>query len=119
MLPESEALAAANKRITNILKKTDQAIAPQCTEALLLEPAERALHDQLTHMAPQAQALLAQGDEAAYLRLLAQLRGAVDRFFNEVMVNAEDPKVRQNRLGLLKMLQNLMNQVADLSRLAT
>jgi len=73
----------------------------------------------LTHMAPQAQALLAQGDEAAYLRLLAQLRDAVDRFFNEVMVNAEDPKVRQNRLGLLKMLQNLMNQVADLSRLAT
>jgi glycyl-tRNA synthetase beta chain len=70
-------------------------------------------------MAPQAQALLAQGDEAAYLRLLAQLRDAVDRFFNEVMVNAEDPKVRQNRLGLLKMLQNLMNQVADLSRLAT
>ena len=119
VLPESEALAAANKRITNILKKTDQAIAPQCTEALLLEPAERALHDQLTHMAPQAQALLAQGDEAAYLRLLAQLRDAVDRFFNEVMVNVEDPKVRQNRLGLLKMLQNLMNQVADLSRLAT
>ena len=86
VLPESEALAAANKRITNILKKTDQAIEPQCTEALLLEPAERALHDQLTHMAPQAQALLAQGDEAAYLRLLAQLRDAVDRFFNEAKI---------------------------------
>ena len=63
--------------------------------------------------------MLFRSDEAAYLRLLAQLRDAVDRFFNEVMVNAEDPKVRQNRLGLLKMLQNLMNQVADLSRLAT
>ena len=119
VLPESEALAAANKRITNILKKAEQTVEPQCTQGLLTEPAEQALHDQLTHMMPQAQTLLAQGDDTAYLCLLAGLRDAVDRFFNEVMVNAEDPNVRQNRLGLLKMLQNLMNQVADLSRLAT
>ena len=116
-LPEAEALAAANKRISNLLKKADTQL-PTFDEALLSEPAERALAQALTQLAPQAQAALAAGDFTGNLAILAQTRTAVDRFFTDVMVMAEDPGVRANRLALLQQLHGLMNQVADLSRLA-
>ncbi|WP_137924962.1 glycine--tRNA ligase subunit beta [Cupriavidus sp. 2SB] len=116
-LPEAEALAAANKRITNILKKTDEAIGSVDT-ALFQEAAEGALHDAIERVRPGVEAAFAGGDFTAALRDLAQLRDAVDRFFNDVMVMAEDPKLRANRLALLATLHGLANRVADISKLA-
>ena len=117
-LPQSQALAAANKRISNILKKVDQPIAAQIDTAKLTEPAEQQLHAQLLHLIPVANTYFAAGDYTAHLKTLAGLREAVDHFFNDVMVNADDVQIRQNRWALLKQLQTHMNQVADISRLA-
>ncbi len=115
---ESASLAAANKRISNLLKKTDEALGSVDT-ARLQEPAEQALAQAIDTLAPQAQAQLQNGDFAASLATLANARQAVDAFFNDVMVMAEDPAVRANRLALLARLHGMMNQVADISRLAS
>ena len=119
-LAEAPALAAANKRISNILKKADAAgvVDAHVSELLLQEPAEKALYAAMQDMAPRAQAQFAAGDYTAALQTLAALRSPVDAFFDGVMVNAEALDLRLNRLGLLKTLHGAMNQVADLSRLA-
>jgi len=116
-LPESAALAAANKRIGNILKKTDDVDA-HVSPVLLQEPAEQALFAALQSVLPQANARFDAGDYTASLQALAALRAPVDAFFDGVMVNAEQLDVRLNRLGLLKSLHLAMNRVADLSKLA-
>ena len=116
-LPEAAALAAANKRIVNILKKADgQPGEPDV--ALLVEDAEKALFHAIVEVAPLARSHFQNEDYTDALRVLAGLRAAVDRFFDEVMVMAEEPLVRQNRLALLGQLAGLMNQVADISRLS-
>jgi len=116
-LPEAAALAAANKRIANILKKADRADA-HVSEVLLREDAEKQLHAAAGQLAPRAGAQFDAGDYAGSLRTLAGLRDSVDAFFDQVMVNAEEPDLRLNRLGLLMILHQAMNRVADLSRLA-
>ncbi|KWR87341.1 glycine--tRNA ligase subunit beta [Cupriavidus sp. IDO] len=116
-LPEAEALAAANKRITNILRKTTEAIGA-VNPALFREEAEGALHGAIEKVRPAVEAAFANGDFTAALRDLAQLRDAVDRFFNDVMVMAEDAQLRANRLALLASLHTLANRVADISKLA-
>jgi glycyl-tRNA synthetase beta chain len=118
-LPEAPALAAANKRIANILKKSEGGdVQPHVDEILLQEPAERELHSALQRVAATADSQFTAGDYTASLQSLAALRAPVDAFFENVMVNAEQDKLRINRLGLLKQLHNAMNRVADLSRLA-
>lgn len=116
-LPESAALAAANKRISNILKKTDDVDA-LVSEVLLQEAAEKALFAAMQTVLPQAQSQWQAGDYTASLQSLAALRLPVDAFFEDVMVNAEQLDLRLNRLGLLKSLHVAMNRVADLSKLA-
>ena len=116
-LPEAASLAAANKRIGNLLKKAEGEIGA-VNDAALVEPAERALAAAVAALRPQAEAQLAAGDFAGSLSTLAQAREPVDAFFADVMVMAEDPAVRANRLALLSQLHGLMNQVADISRLA-
>ncbi|MES2888281.1 MAG: glycine--tRNA ligase subunit beta [Pseudomonadota bacterium] len=120
-LPEAPALAAANKRVSNILKKTAEAAnGPTAVDgALLREPAEAALWQSLQRVAPAADQAFKAGDYTASLQALAALRTPVDAFFDTVMVNAEDPALRANRLGLLSVLHAAMNRVADLSKLAT
>jgi glycyl-tRNA synthetase beta chain len=120
-LPEAPALAAANKRISNILKKAESAAMSDAhvSQVLLKEPAEIALYAALQDLNPQAQAQFESGDYAASLQTLAALRMPVDAFFESVMVNAEALDLRLNRLGLLKTLHGAMNRVADLSRLAS
>ncbi len=116
-LPESASLAAANKRITNILKKTE--VAPGRVDAdLLREPAERKLAAAVQRVQPEVDAAFVGGDFAATLKTLAQLRDEVDAFFNDVMVMAEDTALRNNRLALLASLHGMMNRVADISKLA-
>jgi glycyl-tRNA synthetase beta chain len=117
-LPQSPALAAANKRIANILKKTDDVDA-HVSEVLLQEAAEKALFVAMQTVLPQAQAQWQHGDYTASLQALAALREPVDAFFADVMVNADAMDLRLNRLGLLKCLHVAMNRVADLSKLAT
>ena len=117
-LPESTALAAANKRVGNILKKAEAAVEAKVDEALLQEAAEQALYAALQTVAPAAQTAFEQGDYTASLQALAALRTPVDAFFDSVMVNADDAALKANRLGLLASLHQAMNQVADLSRLA-
>ena len=116
-LPESPALAAANKRISNILKKADDVDA-HVSPILLQEDAEKALYAAMQTVLPKAQALFEAGDYTASLQALAVLRAPVDAFFDGVMVNAEQLDVRLNRLGLLKTLHLATNRVADLSKLA-
>ena len=116
-LPEAQALAAANKRIVNILKKAEGEIG-DADVALLVEPAEKALFHAVVDLAPSVHSLVGNGDYTAALKALAALRGAVDTFFDEVMVNAEEPLVRANRLALLRQLAGLTLEVADLSRLS-
>jgi glycyl-tRNA synthetase beta chain len=118
-LPEAEALAAANKRVGNILKKVEGAVAPGFDNSLLQEAAERALAAMLPVVKADAEAAFARGDYTASLQALAKLRTPVDAFFNDVMVNAEDPALRANRLGLLATLHNAMNRVADISKLSS
>ncbi len=117
-LPEAAALAAANKRVGNILKKVDNPVEAIVDNALLKEAAEIALHDALVDVVPQADAAFVTGDYTESLTALAALRAPVDAFFDGVMVNADDPALRANRLGLLAKLHAAMNQVADLSRLS-
>jgi glycyl-tRNA synthetase beta chain len=117
-LAEAPALAAANKRIGNILKKTE-GVDAHVSSLLLTEPAEIALHVRMEELLPQADAQFDAGDYAASLQTLAALREPVDAFFDGVMVNAEQVDVRLNRLGLLACLHAAMNRVADLSRLAS
>ena len=118
-LPEAAALAAANKRVGNILKKSEVAVSADAIDpSRLIEPAEQALAQALQAIVPQADAAYAQADYTASLKALAALKAPVDAFFDQVMVNAEDPALRANRLALLARLQSAMNQVADLSRLA-
>jgi glycyl-tRNA synthetase beta chain len=115
-LPEAESLAAANKRIGNILKKAED-VAATFDAALLMEPAERALGDAFAGVQPSAERLYASGDYAGMLKALAPLKLPVDRFFDEVMVNVDDAALRANRLGLLSALRATMNRVADISKL--
>ena len=117
-VPEAPALAAANKRIGNILKKA-QAVDPHVSEVLLQEPAEKALYAAMQEVTPKAKAQFEAGDYTKSLQTLAALRAPVDAFFENVMVNAEAIDLRLNRQGLLQTLHNAMNQVADLSKLAT
>jgi glycyl-tRNA synthetase beta chain len=116
-LTESASLAAANKRITNILKKTE--VAPgQIDPALLQEEAERDLAAALLRLQPEVDAAFARGDFGLTLLTLAQLQAPVDAFFNHVMVMADDLALRNNRLALLSSLHAMMNRVADISKLA-
>ncbi|MBI3383066.1 MAG: glycine--tRNA ligase subunit beta [Aquabacterium sp.] len=117
-LPEAASLAAANKRVGNILKKTETHVEAKVDEALLKESAERALYDALQAAAPKARASFEEGDYTASLQALAVLKAPVDAFFDGVMVNADDAALKANRLGLLATLHKAMNQVADISRLA-
>ena len=117
-LPEAPALAAANKRVANILKKSSSEAANDVDAALLVEPAEQALHRALLEVEGHANAAFDGGDYAGSLQALAALRRPVDEFFDAVMVNADDAALRANRLGLLSKLHVAMNRVADLSRLA-
>ncbi|GGC78907.1 glycine--tRNA ligase subunit beta [Undibacterium terreum] len=116
-LPESASLAAANKRITNILKKAEG--TPGAVQAgLLQEAAEKALYQAMADVKPKVDAAFAKGDFTGALKTLAALRAEVDTFFNDVMVNAEDLALRNNRLALLSELHGMLNQVADISKLA-
>jgi len=117
-LPEAASLAAANKRVGNILKKAEGVVAAQVDTALLKEAAELALNQALDTVKAQADAAFERGDYTASLQSLAALRAPVDAFFDAVMVNAEDAALRANRLGLLATLHQAMNRVADLSRLS-
>ena len=117
-LPEATSLAAANKRVGNILKKAEGAVDAGVDAALLKEDAERALFDALNTVKPKADAAFAAGDYAASLQELAALKAPVDAFFDKVMVNAEDAALRNNRLGLLAILHQAMNRVADLAKLS-
>jgi glycyl-tRNA synthetase beta chain len=116
-LPESPALAAANKRVSNILKKAGEVDA-HVNPDLLPEQAEQDLYAALQRFVPEANAQFDAGDYTGSLQTLAVLRAPVDAFFDDVMVNAEQLDLRLNRLGLLKSLHDAMNRVADLSRLA-
>ena len=117
-LPEAESLAAANKRVGNILKKVDGEVEPVTNPYLFQEAAEIALNAALGEVEPVADAAFDAGDYTASLKSLAALKAPVDDFFDHVMVNAEDAGLRANRLGLLARLRRAMNRVADLSRLA-
>lgn len=117
-LIEAPALAAANKRVGNILKKVEGEVKAEVVENLLQEPAEKALAAALTKVKPQADKLFEAGDYTASLQALAALKAPVDDFFDNVMVNADDPALKANRLGLLAILHQTMNRVADLSKLA-
>jgi glycyl-tRNA synthetase beta chain len=115
-LPEALALAAANKRIGNILKKAEGDL-PEPDAARLLESAEKALFERVTQLKPVVEAHVARENYGEALKALAAVRAEVDRFFDEVLVNADEPALRANRLGLLKALSGLLNAVADISRL--
>ena len=119
-LPEAKDLAAANKRVLNIINKNEdirhKAVAPD--RALMTEAAEIALMDGLELIAPQAEKHFSAGEYQEALQLLANIKPAVDRFFTEVMVMVDDAAVRNNRAALLQQLGTLMNRVADISKLA-
>jgi len=117
-LAEAASLAAANKRVGNILKKVEGELPTEIKDGLLQEAAEQALAAAIADVQPQADRLFEQHDYTGSLQRLAALKGPVDAFFDDVMVNAEDPALRANRLALLGRLHAAMNRVADLSRLA-
>jgi glycyl-tRNA synthetase beta chain len=117
-LPEAEALAAANKRITNILKKNAEGEIGAVVADRLVEPAEQALFAAMNACRPEIESAYAQGDFTSTLTRLAQLRAGVDQFFDKVMVMAEDQALRDNRIALLSSLHQMMNRVADISKLA-
>jgi glycyl-tRNA synthetase beta chain len=116
-LAAAEALAAANKRIGNILRKADQNVPGAADPELFEMDAERELYEQIEHSAEQIRPLMKDADYGATLQTLSGLRKPVDRFFDDVMVMADDPSVRGNRLALLASLSRQFLQVADLSRL--
>jgi glycyl-tRNA synthetase beta chain len=119
-LPESASLAAANKRISNILKKNEEALAQagNVDPAVLQDEAEKTLYASVQRVQPEVDAAFDKGDFTGTLRTLAQLRDDVDAFFNDVMVMADDVTLRNNRLALLAILHRMMNRVADISKLA-
>ena len=117
-MPQAEALAAANKRIGNILKKASKADSSQFSAAKMTLAAEKNLHLSMAQNVTQADDFYAQKNYTDALKTLAALREPVDLFFNDVMVNDPDEDIRRNRLGLLSQLHDSMNRVADLSRLA-
>jgi glycyl-tRNA synthetase beta chain len=119
-LPESASLAAANKRISNILRKNEEALAQagSVDAALLQDEAEKKLYASVQRVQPEVDAAFERGDFSGTLKTLAQLRDDVDAFFNDVMVMAEDVQLRNNRLALLAILHRMMNRVADISKLA-
>jgi glycyl-tRNA synthetase beta chain len=116
-LPEAESLAAANKRIANILRQVDGELPISVSGDLLVEPAERALNDAVAAVRPEVEGRFDRGDYEPALERLAALRETVDRFFDEVMVMTDDDAVRHNRLALLNLLRGLFLRAADLSRL--
>jgi len=118
-LSEAPALAAANKRVGNILKKVEGEVKAEVNTNLLQEPSEIALNEALRKVKPVADKLFENGDYTASLKSLAALKAPVDAFFDNVMVNADDPALKANRLGLLATLHQTMNRVADLSKLAS
>ena len=115
-LPESEALAAANKRVKNILEKSGR--SDGIDEARFAQDEERRLAAALAGLAPEVESRVGAGDFGAALLAVARIRGDVDAFFDKVLVNAEEPAVRANRLALLTALERVLNRVADISRLA-
>ena len=117
-MPEAASLAAANKRITNILKKSDVNTG-QVQPDVLVEDSEKKLFTDMTAVKPQADQKFAAGDYTGTLKTMAQLHDDVDAFFTNVMVMADDQKLRNNRIALLKQLHTMMNQVADISKLAS
>ncbi|MES2406955.1 MAG: glycine--tRNA ligase subunit beta [Pseudomonadota bacterium] len=117
-LAEAPALAAANKRVGNILKKSEGEAGGAVDPKIFVEMAESALFVALGEIAPKADAAFVSGDYTASLQALAALKAPVDAFFDSVMVNADDPALKANRLALLKQLHQTMNRVADISRLA-
>ncbi len=117
-MPEAASLAAANKRITNILKKSDVNTG-QVQPDVLAEDSEKKLFADMTAVKPQADQKFAAGDYTGTLKTMAQLHDDVDAFFTNVMVMADDQKLRNNRIALLKQLHTMMNQVADISKLAS
>ncbi|MGA1325737.1 MAG: glycine--tRNA ligase subunit beta [Rubrivivax sp.] len=117
-LPEAPALAAANKRVGNILRKSDDAPLVEVDAARLVEPAEQALWQAVAEATSRSQQAFEAGDLTASLQVLAALKAPVDAFFDAVMVNVDDAGLRANRLALLRALHAAMNRVADLSRLA-
>jgi glycyl-tRNA synthetase beta chain len=117
-LDESPALAAANKRVGNILKKAEGGVGAMADAARFVEAQETALFAALSDIAPRADTAFAAGDYTASLQALAALKAPVDDFFDHVMVNADDPALKANRLALLNQLHRTMNRVADISRLA-
>jgi len=116
-MPEAESLAAANKRIRNILKQAEEQIPTEVVEELLVEPAEQALYGQLSTLRTQVTPLFDAGEYTPALQRLAGLREAVDGFFDKVMVMTDDEKMRRNRLALLARLNGLFSRAADFSRL--
>jgi glycyl-tRNA synthetase beta chain len=114
-IPEAASLTAANKRISNILKKAELGAAGAVDVTALLEPAEKALHEALAGVVPEVERALSKRDYSAALTRLATLRPAVDGFFDGVMVNAEDPALRRNRLALLAQVRQQFTRIADLS----
>lgn len=118
-LPEAASLAAANKRVSNILKKVEHEINNRVNPDLLREEAEKALHQALLDLTDKVDQAFKEKDYVVTLQILAELKTAIDAFFDHVMVNAEDEDLRANRLALLKQLQQTMNRVADISRLAS
>jgi len=119
LLPEAPALAAANKRVSNILKKVFKKIENQVKDELLVEPAEKKLAEALNSLAPISESAAELGNYSDSLRTLAALKAPVDDFFDKVMVNSDDAALHANRLALLAQLRSAMNRVADLSKLAT
>jgi glycyl-tRNA synthetase beta chain len=120
-LPESASLAAANKRITNILKKNEDAMPQDVSvkQELLVEPAEAALNAKMASLEGDVTGAFEKGDFTGALKTLALMKDEVDAFFNDVMVMAEDVALRNNRLALLSQLHRMMNRVADISKLAS
>ena len=116
----SASLAAANKRISNILRKNEEALAQAdaVDPALLQDAAEKTLYASVQRVQPEVDAAFERGDFTGTLKTLAQLRDDVDAFFNDVMVMADDVALRNNRLALLSILHRMMNGVADISKLA-
>ncbi len=119
-LPEAESLAAANKRIANVLKQAEAKGETPVNAVLneLPDPADRALHEAVHAASEKARPLYEKGDYTGYLKCFSVLKAPVDTFFEKVMVMDKDDRVRRNRLALLRDLREAMNRVADLSRLA-
>jgi len=117
--PEAAALAAANKRVANILSKLDTAPGDEIDGALLVDDAENDLANAVVDAYAEGEPLIDAGDYAALLALLANLRDPVDRFFDQVMVMADDAALRENRLALLSFLRDLFLNVADISELGS